>query len=231
MAEIVDYHRTMLPYQGIGKLHYTKKAEHKSGTGFAVSVKGAKNIIFTSASNLHDEMGQATSIEFIPALKSNGSRPYGSFQQVTGGRGIAWFVHPNWDPISKPQGYDLGAIKFEKNKNGKDIGDVLDLLDVDFDLPVDHDAKWNIIWYDQLTMFQSASRYERSSDNGRRIHARHDSMKIPIEAVGAPWIIYDNDNRSSGCRVNGHCTGYRGGECALSPYYSLGLIKEVLNQM
>ena len=227
MVEVSDHSRTTHPYQCIGKLLFTKTHEHYTGTAFAVSVKGAKNIIFTSACNLYDEKGQATSIEFIPAIRNDGSQPHGSFKQLDGGKGAAWFVHPNWNPITKPCKYDLGAIKIGKNKAGKDLGDIISLLDVDFDVTLaENDTKWNIVWYSQLRMFQSEARFTKLLENSNGVISTHNSaMMIPLEAFGAPWIT------SNG--ANGHYAGQHKSDtgAAKSPYYNLGLIREVLNQM
>ncbi len=223
MAEVSDNLRATFPYQCVGKLLYTKNLEHCAGTAFGVNVKGAKNIIFTSASNLCDEKGQAKSIEFIPAMRNSGYQPYGSFKQIDGGKGISWFVHPSWDPIIKPGAFDLGAIKIGLNKNGKDVGEVMPLLNVDFDVQLDASVKWNIVWYSQLKMFESQSIYKKTISNGS-ILALHDSEIIPIVASGAPWLVNGNH------MANGHYIGHAA-EKACSPYYNLGLIRELLNQM
>ncbi len=228
MVEVTDYCRTGWPYHAVGKLQFTKAEEYSAATAFAVNVKGAKNIIFTAACNVYDIKGRANSIEFIPAMKNDGSQPFGSFKQIIGGNGVAWFVHPNWDPITKPHKYNLGAIKLGKNKKGKDIGDVITMLDVNFDVPVSKATKWKTFWYNNLTMFQSDITFSKltNNNNNSSIRSTHDTaLVIPSEAIGAPWI---NSNE-----VNGHYIAhtYDNDAAIISPYYDLGLIREVLNQM
>ena len=224
MSGVRDTDRIKHPYQSVGKLLYKKRGELRGGTAFAVSVKGSKNIIFTSARNLSDENGKATDIFFIPALKNNGDEPYKTFRQIDGGQGRAWFVHQNWDPITKPRTFDLGAIRLARNSRNKDIGDEVALLDVDFDLEISPETRWSMVWYSQLRMISSKVRYRETVGTGKVVVGDSDSADIlHEEAHGAPWILPNNT-------VNGHYAGSTV-KSATSPYYTQGLIEQVLNQM
>ena len=227
---VPDDIRKTIPYQSVGKIVYLKEATEFQATAYVVNTGKGNNIVFTAAHNLYNEKGMAKNIMFIPACQTD-QKPvlkFGQFPQIEGGMDVAWFVAKGWNPVTtKPRYLDMGAIKLEKNEAGKDVGEVVAMLEY----AVDHkDIKdvtdWRIIGYvtdfktNKDTMYQSDGVYIESKEDGKVIKRTNpvlDGMS------GGPWLL-KNGNGNFAIANGVHRSS--GVERSKAAYFSKALVED-----
>ena len=227
---VPDDTRKTFPYQSVGKIVYKKGVQDVQATAYVVKTVKGNNIVFTAAHNLYDEKGKAEKIMFIPACQTD-QKPvpeFGQFPQIEGGMGVAWFVAKGWDPVDKPYYLDMGAIKLEKNEAGKDVGEVVAMLEY----AVDHkDIKdvtdWRIIGYvtdfqtKQDTMYQSDGVYIASVYDGKLIVRTNPVIN---GMSGGPWLLKNGDGKFA--IANGVQVGTTDDDYSAAAYFSTPLVKD-----
>ena len=216
---VPDAVRIKVPYQSVGILMFTVKGKPYHGTAYATSVTGANNVVFTAAHNLVDEDGDSENILFIPAVQTDKSRPFGEFEQIDGGKGTAFFVHPKYDP--KSEAYDLGAVKLKKNAAGKELGEAVELLNIVVDKSYTTSDSFTAIGCPETNLMQeNTGNYKDSEDEGEVINKYGN---IISGSSGGPWLFKGYDvNGSKAMRVPGVDS---------SPYFSGDKISAIVSQM
>ena len=210
------------PYNSVGLLLFTVKGNLYSATAYAAKAGSAKNVVFTAAHNLVDSDGESERILFIPAFQSDHNKPYGSFRQIIGGLGTAFFVHPSYNVQTKPDAYDLGAIKLRKNKYHQELGDAVPLLDIIVDQQYSSSSMFTAVGYPEPSKMQkNTGKYHNSEDGGGVISKEGE---IPEGSSGGPWLLGSSNT------VNGNNASIAGGK-EYSPYYSQAKIDAVINQL
>ena len=211
------------PYQSVGILMFTVKGQEYHGTAFATSITGANNVIFTAAHNLVDKDGDSENILFIPAIQNNlcRSKPYGKFEQIDGKKGTAFFVHPKYDVGTEPDAYDLGSVKLKKNAGGKELGEVVGLLNIVVDKSYTTSDSFTAIGFPETNVMQkNTGDYKGSEDKGEVISKYGNILS---GSSGGPWLFNGNDvNGSKASRVLGVDS---------SPYFSKDKISAIVSQM
>ena len=225
VTEVDDDDRTKFPYNSVGKLSSVRGGKKFQASAWVANVNGYKNIICTCAHALSNRDGESERILFIPAIKNDGTQPYKSFEVIDGGKGVGWFVHPNWDPIHSDPNYDIGMIKLKKNADDRDVGDILPSLDINFDAIaslIPNKTKIQIIGYVDNRMYESTDTFMQVCDQGRLI-IRNGAVKHGMS--GGPWLL-------SCTEAITHQTHVREkSNISMAPYYSRALMDDLLNQM
>ena len=218
---VPDDDRKKPPYNSVGILLFTVNGKHYHGTAYAAKTGSAKNVVFTAAHNLIESAGESDNILFVPAMQSNLTRPYGSFKQISGGLGTAFFVHPQYNVQTEPDAYDLGAVKLQKNEKNQELGEAVPLLDIIVDQQYSSSSMFTAIGYPETNEMQkNTGKYLRSKDSGETIVKEGE---IPEGSSGGPWLLGISNT------VNGNNASIAGGE-QYSPYYSQTKIDAVINQ-
>ena len=114
------------PYQSVGLLEYMKvniygvKRRSRS-TAWVLDNSLGEHIIVTAAHCLKKGDEKAVGIQFTPGFIPHHDPPiFGKYKQIPGGEGVAWAVHPNWDPYDCLAEYDIGIVHLAKDpKSGK----------------------------------------------------------------------------------------------------------------
>ena len=225
---VLDATRIKPPYNAVGALFYVKADTGFHATAYVVDTGKGDNVLFTAAHNLENANGKAERIHFVPARQSDGSTPYGSFQQMPAseGKGKAWFVPEKWGKDGeRPVEYDFGAITLSKNKEGMDVGKVVTPLKYKVDLEYSKEfTKWRIIGFpEENKMCESDGDFiEVHKDLVYRTNPTLDGMS------GSPWMLPDPD-KSSKFAANGALRGgFNESTCA---YFRQSLIDAVVNQI
>ena len=211
------------PYQSVGVLMFTVKGKPYHGTAFATSITGANNVVFTAAHNLVDKDGDSENILFIPAIQNNlcRSKPYGKFEQIDGKKGTAFFVHPKYDVGTEPDAYDLGSVKLKKNAGGKELGEVVGLLNIVVDKSYTTSDSFTTIGYPEKRVIQKNTGEFKNKTDMNEVVNKHG--ELPAGSSGGPWLFKGND-------VNGNTASGAGGVDS-SPYFSNAKIDAVTSQM
>ena len=125
---VPDEDLTKFPYQSAGRLFFDVKGTAYTGSAYVADWNGAKNILFTAAHNLLDDVGgkpvASTDVIFIPAMKdkkdTNGSL-YGKYAAIA----IGW--NKTWNPSTghDDDAYDFGIVKLAPRSDGKNVGEVV----------------------------------------------------------------------------------------------------------
>ena len=218
---VPDADRKKVPYQNVGLLIFFVNGQSTRGTAYATNASGAKNVVFTAAHNLVDKVGDSADIRFIPALQTDKSRPFGEFRQIAGGKGTAFFVHPDYDVIKDQEAYDLGAVKLQRNAAGKELGDVVSLLNIVVDKTYTTSDSFTAIGYPEtFVMKTNAGNFINKEDMGETVNKHGE---LDAGASGGPWLFKGND-------VNGNTSAGESNEES-SPYYSKAKIDAILNQL
>ena len=231
---VSDDTRKTIPYQSVGKLVYKKGGKNYNATAYVVDTvakTGKNNIVFTAAHNLYNGNGMAENIMFIPACQTD-QKPvpeYGEFPQIPGGKDEAWIVATGWANPKEPwrRYLDMGAIKLARNKDLKNVGEVVAMLEyaVDCDY-VAGQTKWRIIGYNTITnsntkedmMYQSDGAYVESQDGGKII-VRTNPVKDGMS--GSPWLLKNGGGNFA--IANGVHRG-SSANFAVTPYFSTSLV-------
>ncbi len=236
-AEIIDdIRKTTPPYNSVGIFLFTMGGKNFFGSAYAVKVpprppgeKKRNNIIFTAGHNLerHDRepLEYAKNICFVPAMLSDGSAPFGMFDAIDEKFGNGFQVCEDFEVIGlSPQltsKCDFGAVILGKYK-GKDIGELVPLLDVEVDQQYDGNTSFKCIGYSAIgTMRQVEGKYEGEDNLGNISKLGF----IGEGSSGGPWFRSGND------KVNGHGVFIQKdddiGIRNFSPYYSKTLIDDI----
>ena len=218
---VSDTDRKKIPYQSVGVLMFTVKGQAYHGTAYATSITGAKNVIFTAAHNLVDPEGDSENILFIPAVQTDKSRPYGEFEEIAGGKGTAFFVHPKYDVKTEPDAYDLGSVKLKKNAAGKELGEVVGLLNIVVDKSYTTSDSFTAIGFPETNVMQQNTGNFKDKTDMNEVVNKHG--ELPAGSSGGPWLFKGND-------VNGNTASGVGGVDS-SPYFSRAKIGAVTSQM
>ena len=221
---VPDADRIKPPYQSVGVLFFTLDGDPLHGTAYATNaLSGAKNVIFTAAHNLVDKTeGDSKNIYFVPGYQTDGSTPFGEFDQIDGGKGTAFFVHPKYDLNKRPEAYDLGAVKLRTNEDDKELGDVVGLLNTVVDKSYTTSDSFTAIGYpDKNVMEKNTGNYKFKLDNEETV-VKNEGLSDG--SSGGPWLFKGdaNGNQSSSTDTLKE---------SLSPYYSKEKIDAVVNQL
>ena len=229
---VPDETRLKHPYNTVGALFYSKTdiqtqvRKDFHATAYVVNTGKGDNILFTAAHNLESAKGIAEDIYFVPARLSDGDKPYGSFSQMPGGKGKAWFVPEEWGKDGKrPVGYDFGAITLCKNKEGKNVGKVVQPLNYMVDLKYSKESEWRIIGYpDDNKMCESYGDFIEIDQQ----YIVHRTNPVLDGMSGGPWMLQSPDDKSYLSANGAHRGGINGSTCA---YFRQTLIDAVVNQI
>ena len=236
--EVPDENRQTPPFQSVGKLMFNKGTINYQGTAYVVDTGKGNNIVFTAAHNLCDQNGVAENILFIPACQTD-QQPvpeYGSFTQIPGGMDEAWIVATGWVPVTIPNKkyFDFGAIKLAKNEAGKDVGEVVPMLNFAVDLlPLmkPFETEWGIIGYrtnfdtNQDIMYQSSGVYIVLVDD-QKTDAR--SNPVLDGMSGSPWLV---ESAGGYFTIANGVHSSSSPDFAYSPYFSKALVADIIGRL
>ena len=210
------------PYQSVGKLFYVKVGPSGTRDSFAsawvANVSSQLHVVLTAAHCLEKGNEHAEKILFIPGFIAPNTQPFGSYPQIPGGKGEAWFVDPNWDPNNIQAKYDSGVIKLDKDPNtGKYVDEVVIPIQILANQHYTSTSSWNTIGFpvpssqnpDGKMAERSGTFYRMSSDGG----SFYKYGTLPKATSGGPWILAGSDHSSNGIQAGNV------DNCAISPYF------------
>ena len=220
--EVPDDKLKTFPYQSVGLLNYMKvnssgDSRNSCSTAWVVRASGY-HIVITTAHTLKRDDEIAVNIQFTPGFNPHSPDPpeFGKYKQIPGGEGIAWAVHPKWDPVSRPAQFDIGIVHLDKDpKSGKYVDQIVTPIQM-LSYPT-----YNTIGYyfeDKKMYEQEGTLYQRSRSGS----SFYKHGKLPEGTSGSPMMfISDSDNSSGSIGVLVGTVIYnKKYPCLQSPYFT-----------
>lgn len=210
------------PYQSVGKLFYRKVGpsggRDSSASAWVANVSSQLHVVMTAAHCLEMGSEHAEKILFIPGFIPPSTLPFGSYPQIPGGKGVAWFVDPNWDPNNLQAKYDSGMIKLDKDPStGKYVDEVVIPIQILANQQYTSASAWNTIGFPVPSsqnphgkMAERNGTFCRMSSDGGSVYKYG---TLPKGTSGGPWILAGSNHSSNGIQAGNSV------DCAVSPYF------------
>ena len=214
------------PYQSVGKLFYTKVnssgvSRNSYASAWVANISTQLHVVMTAAHCLAMGDERATDILFVPGYIPPNTRPFGSYPQIPGGNGVAWWVDPNWDPNHIQAKYDVGMIKLGKDPGtGNYVDEVVISIQLKYNQSYTARTQWNTLGYPSPS---SGNPDGKMCERSGTFYKVDDSTvykygTLPGGTSGGPWILASPDGayNSNGVQAGNTKSGT---QCALTPYF------------
>ena len=216
---------TTFPYQCVGRLYFTIKgtrtwiSAHHVGANRLLTVAHA---LVVSGSK-PGEWVFAELLGFIPAMvnyQDEFGMNYGTYPQIPGGPGQAYFPNNHFNPDDRKADFDICTVFLNKGSTGKYISEVLPPIQLLINLNYTPQAEWNCIGYPDPAVSKDGEMYEISGKFAKKVDTTVQKYGFtPPGMSGGPWILKDSNNRGNGIQA-----GNVDDTTTISPYFRDGLI-------